>query len=106
MGLVRLPALHTKTLLAALRKFAAHPKCLGDLGDDFHITGHWYETKVQWQGTIRHETRFPADASDAKSCMICSSTAANANRAMRMLSGLWSSDLTMLSETNPSIEGG
>ena len=60
----RLPALHAKTLLAVLRKFAAHPKRLGDLGDDFHVTGHWHETMAQRQGTIRRETRFPADASE------------------------------------------
>ena len=59
----RLPALHAKTLLAVLRKFAAHPKRLGDLGDDFHVTGHWHETMAQRLGTIRRETRFPADAS-------------------------------------------
>ena len=59
----RLPALHAKTLLAVLRKFAAHPKRLGDLGDDFHVTGHWHETMAQRQGTIGRETRFPADAS-------------------------------------------
>ena len=60
----RLPALHAKTLLAVLRKFAAHPKRLGDLGDDFHVTGHWHETMAQRLGTIRRETRFPADASE------------------------------------------
>ena len=60
----RLPALHTKTLLAVLRKFAAHPKRLGDLGDDCHVTGHWHETMARRQGTIRRETRFPKDASE------------------------------------------
>ena len=60
----RLPALHAKTLLAVLRKFAAHPKRLGDLGDDFHVTGHWNETISVRDGTIRRETRFPADASE------------------------------------------
>ena len=60
----RLPALHAKTLLAVLRKFAAHPKRLGDLGDDFHVTGHWHETMAQRQGTIRRETRFPTNASE------------------------------------------
>ena len=59
----RLPALHAKTLLAVLRKFAAHPRRLGDLGDDFHVTGHWNETISVRDGTIRRETRFPADAS-------------------------------------------
>ena len=60
----RLPALHAKTLLAVLRKFAAHSKRLGDLREDFHVTGHWHETMAQRQGTIRRETRFPADASE------------------------------------------
>ena len=60
----RLPALHAKTLLGVLGKLAAHPKRLGDLGDDFHVTGHWHETMAQRQGTIRRETRFPADASE------------------------------------------
>ena len=60
----RLPALHAKTLLGVLEKLAAHPKRLGDLGDDFHVTGHWHETMAQRQGTIRRETRFPKDASE------------------------------------------
>ena len=60
----RLPALHAKTLLGVLGKLAAHPKRLGDLGDDFHVTGHWHETMAQRQGTIRRETRFPKDASE------------------------------------------
>ena len=60
----RLPALHAKTLLGVLGKLAAHPKRLGDLGDDFHVTGHWNETMAQRHGTIRRETRFPKDASE------------------------------------------
>ena len=60
----RLPALHTKTLLGVLEKLAAHPRRLGDLGADFHATGHWHETMAQRQGTIRRETRFPKDASE------------------------------------------
>ena len=60
----RLPALHAKTLLGVLEKLAAHPRRLGDLGDDFHVTGHWHETMAQRQGTIRRETRFPKDASE------------------------------------------
>jgi len=55
----RLPALHAKTLLGVLQKLAAHPKRLGDLGDDVFITGHWHETGAQRDGTIRRETRFP-----------------------------------------------
>ena len=60
----RLPALHAKTLLGVLKKLAAHPRRLGDLGDDFHVTGHWHETMAQRRGTIRRETRFPKDASE------------------------------------------
>ena len=40
----RLPALHAKTLLGVLEKLAAHPRRLEDLGDGFHVTGHWHET--------------------------------------------------------------
>ena len=60
----RLPALHAKTLLGVLEKLAAHPRRLGDLGEDFYVTGHWHETMAQRQGTIRRETRFPKDASE------------------------------------------
>ena len=55
----RLPAPHAKTLLAVLRKFAAHPKRLGDLKGEFYVTAHWHETMSQRDGTIRRETRFP-----------------------------------------------
>ena len=58
----RLPALHAKTLLGVLAKLAAHPKRLGDLGEDVFITGHWNETIAQRDGTIRRETRFPKTA--------------------------------------------
>ncbi len=60
----RLPALHAKTLLGVLAKLAAHPRRLGDLGDDVFITGHWHETGAQRDGTIRRETRFPKTASE------------------------------------------
>ena len=56
--MARLPALHTRTLLAVLRKLAAHPKRLGDLEGDVHVTAHWHETMSQREGTIRRETRF------------------------------------------------
>ena len=58
----RLPALHAKTLFGMLAKLAAHPKRLGDLGDDVFITGHWNETMAQRDGTICRETRFPETA--------------------------------------------
>ena len=57
----RLPALHAKTLVAGLRKFAAHPRQLAHLGTDFRVTAHWHETMSQREGTIRRETRFPKD---------------------------------------------
>ena len=60
----RLPALHAQTLLAVLRKLAAHPRRLGDLREGFRFTRHWNETESQRDGTIRRETRFPADASE------------------------------------------
>ena len=57
--MARLPALHARTLLAVLRKLAAHPRRLGDLKDELHVTAHWHETMAQREGTIRRETRFP-----------------------------------------------
>ena len=54
----RLPVLHARPLLAVLRKFAAHPKRLGDLKDEFYVTAHWHETMSQRDGTIRRETLF------------------------------------------------
>ena len=59
-GQARLPALHAGTLLTVLRKLAAHPRRLGDLGDDFDVATHWWnETTSQHDGTIRRDTRFP-----------------------------------------------
>ena len=55
----RLPALHARNLLAVLRKFAAHPRHLDDLRDEFYVTAHWHETMSQRDGTIRRDTRFP-----------------------------------------------
>ena len=60
----RLPALHAKTLLGVLEKLAAHPRRLGNLGDDFHVNAHWNETISVRDGTIRRETRFPKEASE------------------------------------------
>ena len=60
----RLPALHARTLLAVLRKIAAHPKRLGDLKGEFYVTAHWNETISQRDGTIRRETRFPENPAE------------------------------------------
>jgi hypothetical protein len=55
----RLPALHSKELLAVLEKFAAQPKRLGDIKNNYLSFEMWHETNAQKDGTIRRETRFP-----------------------------------------------
>ncbi len=57
--MARLPALHARTLLAVLQRFAAHPKRLRDLKEQVHTTSHWHETMSQHDGTIRRQTQFP-----------------------------------------------
>lgn len=57
----RLPALHAKPLLDVLEKFAAQPRRLGDLKGEYYSTQHWNEVNAQNYGTIRRDTRFPAD---------------------------------------------
>ena len=57
----RLPALHTRTLLPVLRKFAAHPRHLDDLRDQLYVTAHWHETMSKRDGTIRREDTVPQD---------------------------------------------
>jgi len=56
----RLPAIHTRHLLAVLEKFAAHPSKLVDLGNNLFATQHWNEVNAQHDGTIRRDTQFPA----------------------------------------------
>ena len=56
----RLPALHTRELLAVVRKLAAHPHRLTNRAGSYYTTQHWNETISQQDGTIRRETRFPA----------------------------------------------
>ena len=53
----RLPALHAGQLSSVLRKMAAYPKRLSDLGDDYVSTEMWHETMQQKDGTI---TRRPS----------------------------------------------
>ena len=60
----RLPALHCRELLTAVRKLAAHPCRLADLQGAYYTTGHWHETMSQRDGTIRRETQFPLAASN------------------------------------------
>ena len=56
----RLPALHARGLLSALKKLSTYPSRLGDLGSEMSASAHWHETMSQRDGTIRRETRFPA----------------------------------------------
>jgi type I restriction-modification system DNA methylase subunit len=58
----RLPALHACPLIAVLEKFAAQPRRLGDLKGEYLSLEMWHETNQQKDGTIRRDTRFPADA--------------------------------------------
>jgi len=60
----RLPALHSCQLINVLRKFAAQPRRLSDLQDEYYSTEMWHETNAQKDGTIRRETRYPDAASD------------------------------------------
>jgi type I restriction-modification system DNA methylase subunit len=60
----RLPSLHTKGLVRALRALADFPRKLGDISSEYSHTEMWHETNAVMQGTIRRETRFPADAGD------------------------------------------
>ena len=54
----RLPALHAHQLVDVLRKFAAYPRRLANLGEDYLALEMWHETNAQKDGTIRRETRF------------------------------------------------
>ena len=48
----RLPALHSGQLTSVLEKFAAYPRHLSDLGEDYTSTEMWHETIQQQDGTI------------------------------------------------------
>lgn len=58
----RLPALHATGLVGVLRKFAAQPKRLAHIADNYVASEMWHETNAQKDGTIRRETSFPNDA--------------------------------------------
>ena len=63
----RLPALHASHLAAVLRKLAAWPRRLSDLGDDYYSTEMWHETMQQKDGTItRNEDRSSPFATSAE----------------------------------------
>jgi len=60
----RLPALHTRQLLAVQEKFAAFPRRLSELEDEYRATVMWDETNaVKIDHTIRRETCFPNNPS-------------------------------------------
>ena len=59
----RLPALHARGMLDALRKLGTGPS-LAELGRGVTISAHWHESGAQRDGTIRQETTFPPCTSE------------------------------------------
>ncbi|HKK67713.1 MAG TPA: hypothetical protein VJ946_05855, partial [Bacteroidales bacterium] len=60
----RLPAVHSTQIVEVLRKFAEHPRRLGDLKGEYYSTVMWDETNaVKKTHTIKRHTCFPRDAS-------------------------------------------
>ena len=55
----RLPALHARQLMTVLDKFAAQPRRLGDLKEQYYPTQHWNEVNAQQDGTMKRDTQFP-----------------------------------------------
>ena len=60
----RLPVLHARGLLSALKKLSNYPSRLGDLGSGMTASAHWHETVSQRDGTIRRETGFPVSSQE------------------------------------------
>ena len=56
----RLPALHSVELMSMMCKFAAHPRRLRDLDEEYTCSLMFHETGAQSNDTIRRETRFPS----------------------------------------------
>jgi hypothetical protein len=54
----RLPAVHSRELVAVLEKFAQTPQRLGNLQKDYLPTEMWHESGRQRDGTIRRSTGF------------------------------------------------
>ena len=60
-----LPVLRARELVDVLRRFASHPKRLGQLEGDYKATVMWDETNaVKKDHTIRRETHFPSGAGE------------------------------------------
>ena len=64
----RLPALHAGALNSVLKKLAAYPRRLADLGSDYVSIEMWHETMQQHDGTIHRRSTsdagFPASPED------------------------------------------
>jgi len=64
----RLPTLHAGALSSVLKKLAAYPRRLADLGGDYFSTQHWNEKLAQDDGTIvrrpTSDAGFPASPED------------------------------------------
>ena len=55
----RLPALHSRQLMAVVRKLSTHPSRLAHLEGRYFTRLQWEETAAQRNNTIRRETCFP-----------------------------------------------
>lgn len=60
----RLPLVHSTEALEVLRKLAAYPTRLGNLGPRAFGSEGWHETAAQKDGTIRRETRAPQNVGE------------------------------------------
>jgi hypothetical protein len=56
----RLPALHTRQLVAVLEKFANYSRKFSDILDHTFTTQHWNEVNAQKDATLKPVTGFPA----------------------------------------------
>ena len=57
----RLPRLHARQLLGALRTLANHESRVGALKSEVSVLRQWHETMSQRDGTIRRRTHFPKE---------------------------------------------
>jgi hypothetical protein len=64
----RLPVVHTREVVGVLKKFAAQPRRMEDLGDAVFATEMWHETNSQKDGTLKRSIGFPENLSE----FICS----------------------------------
>jgi len=54
----RLPVAYSRQVVEVLRKFATHPRRLGDLTVEYFSTEMWHETNAQKDHTIKRATQF------------------------------------------------